>query len=68
MDSVYESDDEPISTNMLEDICDGSKSHLSVNRREAHYRICDIIKQIQMEWKGVSLSMQNMGKGLHIFF
>ena len=33
MDSGYKSDDEPISTDMLEDICGGSKSHLSVNSR-----------------------------------
>ena len=44
----YESDDEPIPTEMLEDICDGSKSHLSVNRREARYRIRDLIKRRQM--------------------
>ena len=53
MDSGYESDDEPISTDMLEDICDGSKSHMSVNRREARYIIHVIIKQRQMEWKVV---------------
>ena len=67
MDSGYESDNEPISTDIIEDICDGSKSHLSVNRREARYRIRDLIKRRQMEWKGVSLSMRNMGKGLHNF-
>ena len=52
MDSGYESDDEPISTDVLEDMCDVSKSHLSVNRREAGYRIRDLIKRRQMEWKG----------------
>ena len=35
MDSVNESDDEPMSMEMLEIICDDRKSHLSVNRREA---------------------------------
>ena len=35
MDSGDESDDEPMSTEMLEDICDGSKSHPSVNMIEA---------------------------------
>ena len=45
IDSVDESDDESMSTEMLEDIRDSSKSHLSVNRREAHYRICYRIKQ-----------------------
>ena len=68
MDSGYESDDEPISTDMLEDICGGSKSHLSVNSRQARYRIRDLIKQIQMEWKGALLSMKNMGKGLQKLF
>ena len=45
MDSGYESDDEPMSTEMLEDIRDGSKSHPSVNRREARYKIHNHIKQ-----------------------
>ena len=35
MSSVDESDDEPMSTDMLEDICDGSQYHPSVNTREA---------------------------------
>ena len=35
MDSCDESDGEPMSTEMLEDIRDGSKSHPIVNRREA---------------------------------
>ena len=45
MDSGDESDDKPMSTKMLENIHDGSKSHPSVNRREAHYKIRDRIKQ-----------------------
>ena len=36
MDSGNESDDEPMSTEMLEDILDRSKSHLSVNRIDAY--------------------------------
>ena len=36
MDSVNESDDEIMPTEMSEDICDGGKCHSSVNRREAH--------------------------------
>ena len=47
-----ESDHDLISTEMLEDICDGSQTHLNVNRREAHYKICDRIRQTQSEWKG----------------
>ena len=68
MDSGDESYDEPMSTEMLEDICDGSKSHPSVNRIEACYKIGYRIKQRQMEWKGALLSMQNMVKGLHKVF
>ena len=48
MDSDDESDDEPMSTEMLEDIRDGSQYHPSVNRRETHYKICDHIKQKKM--------------------
>ena len=36
---------EPMSTDTLEEISDISKSHLSINRREAFYKICDRIKQ-----------------------
>ena len=52
MESGYESDDDPISMQMLEDDRDGSQFHLRVNRREAHYKIRDSIKQRQSEWKG----------------
>ena len=45
MDSGYESYHDPISTEILEDIHDGSQSHPNVNRRESHYKICDRIKQ-----------------------
>ena len=44
MDYGDDSDDEPMSTGMLEDIFDGSKSHPSVNRIEAYYKICYRIK------------------------
>ena len=47
MDSVNGYDDESISTDMLEDNRDGSKSHPSVNRIEARYKICDRIKRSQ---------------------
>ena len=39
-----ESEDEPISTDMLEDNREGSQSHTRVNRREACYQIRDHIK------------------------
>ena len=32
MDSGDDSDDDPVYTEMLEDICDRSQSHLNVNR------------------------------------
>ena len=35
MSSGYESDAEPMSTDMLEDIRDGSQSHLSINSNSA---------------------------------
>ena len=63
-----ESDDEPMFTDMLEDIRDGNKSHLRINRRVARYKIGDHIKRGQAEQKGALLSMQNIGKGLHKVF
>ena len=47
MDYGDESDHDPISKEMLEDICDRSKSHPNVNKREACYKIRDSIKQRQ---------------------
>ena len=64
MDIWAEYDAEPMSTDTLEDIRDGSESHLSVNRRDKCYKIRDRIKIKQTEWKGVLLSKWNMGKGL----
>ena len=48
MDSGDEYDDEPMSMETLEDIRDGSKYHLIINRRNARYKINDCIKQSQM--------------------
>ena len=53
---------------MLEKIRDGSQSHTNVNRREARYRICDRIKQRQLEWKGALKAMRKMGKLLQEVF
>ena len=39
MSSGDEYDAEPMSTGILEDICDGSQCHLVVNKREAQYKI-----------------------------
>ena len=63
MSSGDESDDKPMSKDMLEDIRDDSQSFPNRNRREAHYKIRDHIKPIQAEQKEVLLSTQNMGKG-----
>ena len=43
-----ESDAEPMSTEMLEDIFDGSQYHPIINSREACYRIRDRFKQRKM--------------------
>ena len=51
MNSGDESDHDLVSTEMLEDICDGGQTHLNVNRRESRYKISDRIRQIQLEWK-----------------
>ena len=63
-----ESDHDIISTDMLEDIRDGSQTHPNVNKREARYKICDRIRQRQSEWKGALKVTQSMGKGLHKVF
>ena len=62
MDSCDELYHDPISTEMLEDIRDGIQSHPSVNIIEARYKICDRIKQRQLEWKEALKYTQNMGK------
>ena len=53
---------------MIEDIRDGSQTHLNVNRREARYKIRDSIRQRQSEWKGAVKATQITGKGLHKVF
>ena len=57
-----------MSSQMLEDISDGSQTHPNVNRREVHYKIRDRIGQRQSEWKGALKYMRSMGKGLHKLF
>ena len=68
MNSGDESDHDLISTDMLEDIRDGSQNHTNVNRREARYKIRDRIRQRQYEWKGALKATQSMGRGLHKVF
>ena len=47
MDSGDESDHDLISTDVLEDIRDGSQSHPNFNKIEARYKIRDRIRQRQ---------------------
>ena len=47
MSSGYETDAETTSTDMLEDIRDGTQSHQSINRRESRYKIRDCIQRVQ---------------------
>ena len=49
MDLCNEYEDEPMSTEMLEDVYDGSQTYPRVNMREARYKIRDRIKQRQSE-------------------
>ena len=49
--SNEESDHDLISTEMLEDICDGSQIHPSINKREARYKIRDRVRQNESQWK-----------------
>ena len=49
MSSGDKSDAEPMPTDVLEDILDGSQYHLIINRRETCYKIHDRIKQRQAE-------------------
>ena len=51
LDSNGNSDHDLISTEMLEDIRDGSQTHPTVNKREARYKIRDRIRQKKLEWK-----------------
>ena len=68
INSGDKSDHDLISTEMLEDIHDGSQTHPNVNRRETLYKICDCIRQRQLKWKGVLKATRSMGKGLHKVF
>ena len=55
MEDLYssdESDHDLISTETLEDICDGSQTHPNVNKRESRYKVRDCVIQRQSEWKG----------------
>ena len=68
INSGDESDHDIISTEMLEDICDGSQTHTNVNRRESRYKIRDCIRQRQLEWNRALKATRIMWKGLHKVF
>ena len=57
-----------ISTEMLEDIRDGSQTHPNINKREARYKIRDRIRQMQSEWKGALKATRSMGACSHKVF
>ena len=71
IDAMYsgdESDHDLISSDILEDILDGSQSHPNVNQRETCYKIRDRIRQGEPEWKGALKDTRIMGKVLHKVF
>ena len=57
-----------MSTEILEDIRDGSQSRPNDNRREVRYKIRDRIRQRKLYYKGALKDTQNMGKGLRKVF
>ena len=63
INSGDDSDHDLISTEMFEYICDGSQTHLNVNKREARYKRHDRVRQKELQWKGLLKSTQSMGKG-----
>ena len=68
MDAMDSGDDDPICTQMLEDIRDRSQSLPSINSREAGYKIRDFIKQIQLECKGALKATRKVVKVLNKVF
>ena len=68
LDSNENTDHKIISTEMLEDIRDGSQTHPTVNKRGARYEICDRIRRKELQRKGALKATCNMGKGLHKVF
>ena len=57
-----------ISTELLQDIRDGNRTHPEINKREARMAIRDRIKQSKLEWKGELRATDKMKKGLHRVF
>ena len=53
---------------MLEDICDRSQTHPTINKREARYEIRDLVRRKESQWKVALKVTLNMVKGLHKVF
>ena len=68
LDSNEKSDHDLISTEMLEDIRDGSQTHPNVNKSKERYKIFDHVRQKESQWKGALKATKIMGKGLHKVF
>ena len=68
LDENEKSDHDLITKKTLEDIRDGNQTHPTVNKRKAHCKMCDRIKQRQSEWKEALKATRNMGKSLHKLF
>ena len=66
--SNEKSDHDLISTEMLEDIRDGSQTHPTVNKMEARYEIHDHIRRKESQRKGALKATRDMVKGLHKVF
>ena len=49
-------------------ICDGKQTHPSIDKREAHLKIRDNIKQMKFEWILALKATHKMVKGLHKVF
>ena len=65
LDEKEEFDDDLISTETLHVIRDGNQAHPNIDKREAHLKIRDRIKQKKSQWKGALKATHRMGKGLH---
>ena len=71
MDAINTGDelyDDPMSTEMLENIRVWIQPHMNIMRKEARYKMRDRIKQKQSEWKWALKSTRNMGNSLHKVF
>ena len=62
LDEKENFDDDLISTETLHDIHDGNQTHPNIDKREAHLKIRDRIKQKKSEWKGALRATHKMGK------